>query len=150
MTLYTSTLPKRRKSKLTQANKIVKEVSELMTNNENVTVVQSKLENVLKLCDVATETHEELLSLPLPKEENDLQIAWFVAKMEGYNNAIKKVKQWLCDNNNDHDPQSVVPDDEIEPHDSVSNTSGSTSATSKSNQGLVILRLVLLELLLCR
>lgn len=47
-----------------------------------------------KLCDTAAETHNVLLEMPLPEEENKRQQTWFEQKTNANMNILNDVNKW--------------------------------------------------------
>lgn len=89
--MFIENCQKTRNIKCKQANKLMEMLKE-HKSKEDATKAQSKLYELIKLCNEAKESHESLVKLPLPEDELKRQNQWFQSKMETFDGFIKEVK----------------------------------------------------------
>lgn len=129
------TLQQVRKSKLSKASNIKRTIQSLMQDREYEAEVRSTFEKYKCLCNDAKETHESLLKL-LPPEEQEKHETWFRAKLLNVNDFIVDANKWLSKTSMSIPTKDGYCNDgeesEIKPVDSISNIETNVSE-NKSN-----------------
>lgn len=138
-------IQKERKRKVDEIKCKILSLKELMGDEKNVSLVKSQLDVLMQLSDNAAALHESLMLL-IPKDEQQKQEPWFLDPLLETHMVERPQQQEASSVEKDahegvengelpqfhQNPQNDDKDDEIAPHDSISNQ-GSVKNSIRSN-----------------